>query len=139
MLSRIIREIKEVDGSDPYWQRHSFQHRCRQWILRCFTEEIADDSVERNYRFFEEATELVQSLGMSAVECHRLVEYVYSRPIGDPQQESGGVSVTHAVLCCANGIDQAHEAEVELRRILQPEIMEKIRKKQAAKPRFLGR
>jgi len=46
----------------------------------------------------------------------------------------GGVMVTLAALCLASGIDMYSAAERELARINQPEIVAKIRTKQAAKP-----
>jgi hypothetical protein len=115
-----------------------FQARVRQWLLSCFGEKIADDTVERNYRFLEESLELVQSLGCSKDDAHSLVDYVFDRPVGDPCQETGGVKVTFAALCAANGISMDQEGEVELRRISAPEVMEKIRRKQLAKPRLRG-
>jgi hypothetical protein len=38
-----------------------FQQRVQPWMLECFGPEIAADRMERNHRFFEEATEPVQS------------------------------------------------------------------------------
>lgn len=114
-----------------------FQARVRAWILQCFGLPIADDTVERNYRFFEEATELVQSLEMTREDCHLLVDYVFDRPVGEPCQETGGAMVTLAALCACNGISMDQEGEVELARISSPEMMEKIRKKQAEKPRLV--
>ncbi len=111
----------------------SFQSRTQDWMLVCFGAGIAADKRERNHRFFEESTELVQSLGMTASEAHQLVDYVYGRPVGDPKQESGGVSVTHAALCLANDIDMNAAAETELARIWTK--VDVIRAKQAAKPK----
>ena len=111
----------------------SFQTRVHHWMMACFGAEIAADKSARNHRFFEESTELVQSLGMTASEAHQLVDYVYGRPAGEPKQESGGVSVTHAALCLANDIDMNAAAEAELARIWTK--VEVIRAKQAAKPK----
>ena len=65
----------------------TFQNSVRYWILECFGSEISDYKPERNQRFLEEALELVQSCGMSPEDAHRLVDYVYSRPVGDKVQE----------------------------------------------------
>lgn len=113
-----------------------FQGHVERWVVACFGIEIAHDRVERNHRFLEEALELVQSLGCSASEAHQLVNYVYGRPIGEPGQEVGGVMVTLAALCAAADLGMMQEAEIELDRILSPEIMAKIRAKQAAKPKY---
>lgn len=113
----------------------TFQQRVQPWLLECFGAEIAADRVERNHRFLEESLELVQALGCTTSEAHQLVDYVFGRPVGDPPQEVGGVMVTMAALCLANGIDMHDAGEVELARISLPELVAKIRSKQAAKPK----
>jgi NTP pyrophosphatase (non-canonical NTP hydrolase) len=112
----------------------SFQARVQRWMLACFNPQIAADELERNDRFVEEALELVQAKGYSAERAHALVDYVFGRPVGEPAQEVGGVMVTLAALCSTAGLDMHEAGERELTRIEQPEIMEKIRRKQAAKP-----
>ncbi|NIJ40397.1 hypothetical protein FHS78_000667 [Parvibaculum indicum] len=112
----------------------SFQHRVNEWMLKCFGSEIAADRTERNHRFLEEALELVQSLDCTASEAHQLVDYVFGRPVGEPDQEAGGVNVTFAALCTAAGLDMRNTGEAELARISHPETIKKIRTKQAAKP-----
>jgi hypothetical protein len=102
-------------------------------MLECFGAEIAADRKERNHRFFEEATELVQACEMTRSEAHQLVDYVYGRPVGDAPQEVGAVMVTLAALCLANDFDMHAAGEVELARIWTK--IEQIRAKQAAKPR----
>lgn len=112
-----------------------FQERVAGWMLECFTPEIAADKLERADRFCEEALELVQTTeGFSAERAHALVDYVFSRPEGDPVQEVGGVMVTLAALCGPNGLDMIAAGEAEYERINKPEIIEKIRAKQASKP-----
>uniref|UniRef100_A0A6M3MHP8 Uncharacterized protein n=1 Tax=viral metagenome TaxID=1070528 RepID=A0A6M3MHP8_9ZZZZ len=111
----------------------SFQSRVQPWLLQCFGAEIAADRVERNHRFLEESLELVQSLGCTDSEAHQLVDYVFGRPVGEPAQEVGGVMVTLAALCLANGLDMHSAGETELARIWTK--VEKIRAKQAAKPK----
>ena len=111
----------------------SFQQRVQPWLLACFGEMIAGDREERNHRFLEEALELVQSCGCTAHEAHQLVDYVYGRDVGDPPQEVGGVMVTLAALCLANGLDMHANGETELARIWTK--VEAIRAKQASKPK----
>ena len=112
-----------------------FQTRVGLWMLRCFTPEIAEDKVERNHRFLEEALELVKSIGCTASEAHKRVDYVYGRDVGDPTQEVGGVMVTLAALCLANEMSMDTCGYTELNRINDPETVLKIRAKQAAKPK----
>jgi len=110
-----------------------FQARVQPWMMACFGEVIAADREERNHRFLEEALELVQSCGCTASEAHQLVDYVYGRAIGEPAQEVGGVMVTLAALCLANGLDMHANGESELARIWGK--VEAIRAKQAARPK----
>lgn len=111
----------------------SFQVRVNDWMQACFGAEIAADCTERNHRFLEEALELVQACGCTASEAHQLVGYVYGRPVGEKKQEVGGVVVTLAALCLAQGIFMLAEGEIELARIWTK--VDAIRAKQAAKPK----
>jgi len=126
-----IEAIRDAQADE----RGAFQSRVHPWMLACFGSEIAADTVERNHRFFEEAAELVQACGMTASEAHQLVDYTWSRPVGEKSQEVGGVMVTLAALCLSNGLDMHAAGETELARISAPETMAKIRAKQAAKPK----
>lgn len=129
-----LRELLEGKAQhNPIAERPApFQDRVKPWMLECFGPAIAADRQERNHRFLEEALELVQASGCTAVEAHQLVEYVYGRPVGDPVQEVGGVMVTLAALCLAHGMDMHAAGETELARIWTK--VDQIRAKQAAKP-----
>ena len=111
-----------------------FQSRVGEWTLACFGAEISTDRIERNHRFLEEALELVQANGCTEAEARQLVAYVYGRPQGDINQEVGGVMVTLAALCLANGEDMQAAAEKELARVWTK--INQIRAKQAAKPKL---
>ncbi|WP_206360502.1 hypothetical protein, partial [Pseudomonas viridiflava] len=75
---------------------------------------------------------LVQACGATSDEAHQLVDYVYGRPTGEPDQEVGGVMVTLAALCLAHQLDMHAAGETELSRIWTK--VDQIRAKQAAKP-----
>lgn len=111
----------------------TFQRRVVAWLHDCFSMEICRDKQERNHRFLEESLELVQSLGCNRHAAHQLVDYVFDRKAGDPDQELGGVQVTLAALCWPNNLDMENAAERELARCWKN--IEKIRAKQAAKPK----
>ncbi|MDQ4625063.1 hypothetical protein [Janthinobacterium lividum] len=111
----------------------SFQSRVQPWMMACFGAEISADTAERNHRLLEETLELVQACGCAASEAHQLVDYVYGRPVGERAQEVGGVMVTLATLCLAQGLDMHAAGETELARIWTK--VEVIRAKQAAKPK----
>lgn len=110
-----------------------FQSRVGPWLLDCFGADVADDIRERGDRLLEEVLELLQSHGYDPARVATLRDYVFSRPVGEPEQEVGGVMVTLAAYCRAARVDMHQAGEAELARILQPEILEKIRTKQASK------
>ncbi|WP_253568106.1 hypothetical protein ABEG10_38155 (plasmid) [Burkholderia cenocepacia] len=124
--ARVRRPSAHIDAG-------SFQSRVQPWMLECFGAEIAADCDERNHRFLEEALELVQACGCTASEAHQLVDYTFGRPPGEPMQEVGGVMVTLAGLCLANGLDMHIAGDVELTRVWRK--VEQIRAKHAAKPK----
>lgn len=135
-MARLNQRVIELNAENEALRKVlSFQARVQPWMLECFGAVIAADKMERNHRFFEEATELVQACGMTASEAHQLVDYTFGRPVGEPTQETGGVMVTLAALCLANGLDMHAAGETELARISIPETVAKIREKQAAKPK----
>jgi Lar family restriction alleviation protein len=109
-----------------------YQVRIAKWMLACFGPEISKDKIERNHRFLEEALELVQSNGCTRNEAIQLVDYVFNRPIGDLNQECGGVMVTLAALSNASELNMIEAGEKELARIW--EKIDSVREKQKMKP-----
>lgn len=117
----------------PNCDTGGYQARVARWMRACFTATICGDVQERCHRFYEEAGELVQALGMTREDAHMLVDYTWNRPKGNPSQEVGGVMVTLAALCLAlDGVNMQHEGDVELARIWGK--IDEIRRKQATKP-----
>lgn len=110
-----------------------FQNRVAKWCAECFGRTTAENPAERNWRFLEEALELVQSLGGNAEDAHKLVDYVFARESGDPAQEIGGTMVTLAALASASQLQLNNHAMAELQRIEQPDVMNSIRVKHAEK------
>lgn len=133
---RLLVHIESaLSAPQPEQAAQPYQQRVNTWIHKCFDLHTCTDTMERNHRFLEEAIELVQSLGCTPSEAHQLVDYVFGRPVGHAPQEVGGVRVTLSALCSAAGIQEDAEAELELGRINQPEMITKIRTKHAAKPK----
>lgn len=122
----ILEKIQELKAD-----KTTFQDRVKPWLQECFTETVLSDKVERNYRFLEEALELVQSIGFTKEQSLKMIDHVYDRPAGDPYQEVGGVMVTLAALCIANGLNMHNNGETELYRVWQN--IDKIKAKQLAK------
>ena len=115
-----------------------FQTNVGVWLNQVFEQKIADNPRQRMQRFLEEALEWFQAEDMTKQDAIALVDYVYSRPKGEPTQEIGGVIVTAAAACSRMGYSMELCANDELERICQPEIIEKIRRKQNAKNNELG-
>lgn len=135
LISELTHRRAQAESYRAKINRRPFQDRVAPWMQECFGPVVSADKLERNDRFIEEALELVQSLGYSADRAHALVDYVFGRPSGDPDQEVGGVMVTLAALCLASNLYLADAGERELARINRPEVILKIRAKQAAKPK----
>ncbi|MBO9428503.1 hypothetical protein [Sulfitobacter sp. R18_1] len=95
----------------------TFQKRVFDWAMSCLGKNIATDPEERACRFFEEACELAQASGLTKEKSETILEHVFSREIGDIEQEVGCVAVTLGVLCEARGIDMLKCAEEEYMRI----------------------
>lgn len=111
----------------------SMQRSVRDWVDKCFgIDSPAGYQVdERALRFFEEATELVQSAKLSEEQAHAIIAYVYNRPEGDPQQEAGGTLITFLALLNALKIDATIAFNKENVRCW--ENIERIRDKAMAK------
>lgn len=109
----------------------NFQEDNWAWIRECFGEEFARSKKERALRFIEEALEVVQASGLTQGEALTLVDYVFSRPVGEVKQEVGGAVVCLAALCSASEMDMMTAAFTELERCKLN--TDRIRQKHAGK------
>lgn len=64
------------------------------WCAKAFGSEQAYSVPHRGLRFFEEASEGAQASGVTKEMAHKMVDYVWSRPVGELAQELGGIGVT---------------------------------------------
>lgn len=110
-----------------------FQIDVATWMEKTFSFETRENKRERGYRFLEEALELFQSLNLEREDALKLVDYVFSRPKGEPVQEVGGVMITLAALCEAADISLKRAAVDELERVNSPEVIAKIKSKRATR------
>lgn len=125
-IARLLTS-KELDRDAA----HAFQARVAPWMAATFEPDVAGDIQERGDRLLEEVLELLQAHGYDPSRVATLRDYVYGRPVGEPDQEVGGVMVTLAAFCLAAGLDMHAAGERELRRIWG--CIGRIRAKQAAK------
>lgn len=69
-----------------------------EWGVRSFGADHMTSIPVRALRLAEEVVELAQACRVEQEKLHKLIDVVYSRPVGDPIQEMGGVMVCLSVL-----------------------------------------
>jgi NTP pyrophosphatase (non-canonical NTP hydrolase) len=89
-----------------------------QCAVRAFGRDHVGDKKVRAMRLLEEAVELAQALDVPREKLDKVLDVVYSRPKGVPEQELGGVAMTFAVICRTFGTELEWELERELDREL---------------------
>lgn len=109
------------------------QQRVGNWIRQVFTQDELYNSPERCLRVLEEATELAQAFDISREQAHKLVDYVYNRPVGDCVSEVAGVMVTLYALTEVCAIDAQAAFEAEIIRISKPEVIARVQRRQSEK------
>lgn len=97
-----------------YTSRDERQAIVVDWGRRAFGPDHMADMIVRAARFFEEAAELVQAIGLPPEHAMRAFNHVYGREPGKISQEVGGVGVTLMALCDAVGLstDDCEVAEI---------------------------
>jgi NTP pyrophosphatase (non-canonical NTP hydrolase) len=99
-----------LSNSEQETNRNTRQRKIIEWANNTFGKATGSNTGERISRFVEEALELAQAAGMDRTSVLSLVDYVYSRPVGEIQQEMGGVGVSLLAFAEHMGIS-ADEAE----------------------------
>ena len=94
------------------------ESRIVRWITSSFGWELFRNRHERGRRFLEEVVELNQAMGVSHEDALRIVNHVYSRPVGQIDQEMGGVGITLLGLCGSLDLDFQELTKRELDRVL---------------------
>lgn len=97
--------------------RDNRQDEVTKWVIRCFGRK-ALHLHERASRFLEESFELCQASGLPKEQALKLLDYVYSRPVGEPGQEIGGVGISLLALAEALSVSADAEELDELTRVL---------------------
>lgn len=100
------------------------------WAIRAFGADHVYNPSVRSLRVAEEAVELAQAYGVDKRTMLHLVETVYSRPAGKPEQEMGGVLMTINVMCAASKADPDAVFERELMRVLAKPVEHFTRRNQ---------
>lgn len=98
--------------------RDSRQDGVHAWCVSAFGKEHSENVEQRALRLVEEAIEAAQACGCDLAMLHKLVDYVYSRPVGKIEQELGGVGLTTLALAAAAGLSADDLEAREFRRVL---------------------
>jgi hypothetical protein len=110
----------------------TFQARADRW-LDAVTDGDPTDLQERRDRYSEESLELVQALGATREGMHELVDYVFSRPVGEPGDEMGDTKLCLANLASWAKLNMDACGEAMLARRSKPESVAKIRRKRSTR------
>lgn len=100
------------------------QKLATDWAVRCFGREHVLNHAARGLRHIEEAVELGQALGCSKEDVIKVIDIVYSRPVGSLSREVGGSILTLMVLCESHMLDLEICAQMELQRVLNKDPAE---------------
>jgi hypothetical protein len=104
----------------------NFQEDVERWVLDCFGKDSFQNTRVRALRFLEESIELCQSVGITNVDCLKLIGQVYEKPEGEIVQEIGGTMTTLAPLCSNLGIDMLYAGRKELEILIESEKSRKL-------------
>lgn len=125
---------RQIPGPE---QIHALGERAHAWASYVYGADMTGHRAERAARIVEEALELAQAEGLTPEIAHRLVGRVYSRPVGEPHLEAGGLGVCLLVYGKTAGIDVVESIRQEVSRIeglsATPEGLDELRRKCAAK------
>jgi hypothetical protein len=84
--------------------------------------EHATSPSQRGLRFAEEVIEACQAAGVDQTQLRNLVDYVYSRPVGDLHQEIGACGLTLLLFAqaCGMSADEAELCEITRVKAMDP-------------------
>jgi NTP pyrophosphatase (non-canonical NTP hydrolase) len=108
----------------------TWQRLVGRWTELVFRDRFAEVTPRiRVMRLLEEALELAQAEDVPVTDAIIILNQVYDRPKGEPSQELGGVVITLANYAETAGLDLEEAFYSEFTRIMDPAIMEKVRKR----------
>lgn len=108
-----------ADGREDFDSpRDRRQRQTHAWCVAAFGDHDARSIAQRGLRLAEEAIETAQACGCDAAMLHRLVDHVYAKPVGELDQELGGLGVTLLALAQAAGLSADRAEHRELERVM---------------------
>jgi hypothetical protein len=93
------------------------RNRIRSIVFRAFGAKNYHSRWERSMRVLEEAMELAQSEFVSEDVARKLLERVYSRPVGIPRQEAAGLGVCWLAYTHLDDLDPTKLIMEEIHRV----------------------
>lgn len=107
------------------------QRQVFEWGRLAFGEDQMRSQAQRGLRLVEEAIEVAQAAECDPAALHRLIDYVYARPVGDVEAELGGVQVCVLAMAECVGASAEECEHVEIARILEKPISHFTQRNQA--------
>jgi hypothetical protein len=98
--------------------RDTRQRKVGEWCEAAFGTEHATSLPQRGVRLLEEAIEAYQAAGGDLAMGHKLLDFVFARPVGQLGQELGGIGITLLALAQAAGLSADGEEAREFDRVL---------------------
>lgn len=102
------------------------------WTRAAFGPDQATSLPQRAVRLLEEALEAYQACSGDPEMAHRLVDFVFARPVGELRQEIGGVGVCTLALAASAGLSADAAERTEWERV-QAKPLEHFQRRNAAK------
>lgn len=87
------------------------------WCVAAFGDHDARSIPQRGLRMMEEAIERAQACGCEPAMLHLLIDHVYAKPVGGPQEELGGLGVTVLARAQAAGLSAGDAESREVERV----------------------
>jgi hypothetical protein len=99
-------------------EREARQRRIADWCVAAFGNTHASSTQQRGVRFLEEAIEAYQACGCDQAMAHKLIDYIFAKPVGDLPQEIGQVGLSILALAHAAQVSADAEEAAEVGRVL---------------------
>jgi hypothetical protein len=113
----------------------NYTKRLKYWATKTFGVHVALDKKERASRFAEESIETMQAMNLTKEQVLSFVDYVYSRPVGELDQEMSGSLITLLLAAESFSVDLEGKITKEVHKIV--DLGDKIREKHNSKPDHL--
>lgn len=126
-----MEPLAKASAEESKPERDERQKQVAKWCAAAFGVDHQSSIPQRGVRLLEESIEAYQAAGGRAEMAHKLVDYTFSRPVGELSQELGGVGIGLLALAEAAGISADAEERRELERVLSKPLEHFTKRNQA--------